>query len=303
MKSEKMTKKKAFAILEIYDPDPTKEFIKKQYRLMALKYHPDKNKSENASADFLRIHSAYEYLTDSHTEKTEDESESVEYMNILQQFLNQIFCEENNKRIILEIIRKVIMACETKSLELLKNISKPILTKVYEIIQNYTEVLHFTEDFIEKVGEILKNKIEKDEYIIMNPLLEDLFNANIYKLSVDDSTFLVPLWHHELVFDNSGSDLIVECFPILPENIRIDENNNIHVSVVYDIHEIWDLSFVAFSIGNQMFSFPKEQLHMKTSQIRILGNQGIPMINLENVYDIEKKSDIYLYIEINSSSS
>ncbi len=41
----------------------SKEDIKKAYRMMAMKYHPDVNPGENARQKFLEIIEAYEYLT------------------------------------------------------------------------------------------------------------------------------------------------------------------------------------------------------------------------------------------------
>ncbi len=41
----------------------TKEEVKKAYRMMAMKYHPDVNPGEDAKKKFLEIIEAYEYLT------------------------------------------------------------------------------------------------------------------------------------------------------------------------------------------------------------------------------------------------
>ena len=41
------------------------DIVKKQYRRKALHYHPDKNKSENSTAEFLLIKEAYHHLSNS----------------------------------------------------------------------------------------------------------------------------------------------------------------------------------------------------------------------------------------------
>ncbi len=45
-------------------PSATKEEIKKAYRLLALKFHPDKNKSSDAHEKFIAINEAYLILYD-----------------------------------------------------------------------------------------------------------------------------------------------------------------------------------------------------------------------------------------------
>jgi len=42
----------------------TEKEVKKAYRQLALKYHPDHNHSNNATQQFINIHEAYEILSD-----------------------------------------------------------------------------------------------------------------------------------------------------------------------------------------------------------------------------------------------
>lgn len=61
-----------YEILNIKE-DATDYEIKKAYRKLALEYHPDKNKSENAHELFIQINLAYETLKDFELRKAYDE--------------------------------------------------------------------------------------------------------------------------------------------------------------------------------------------------------------------------------------
>ncbi len=59
-----MTEHDAYSILELKDGGSFEE-IKKAYRRLALKYHPDRNQgSEVAEEKFKKINNAYEYLSE-----------------------------------------------------------------------------------------------------------------------------------------------------------------------------------------------------------------------------------------------
>jgi DnaJ-class molecular chaperone len=60
-----------YDILEI-DQNATITDIKKSFRLLALKHHPDKNKSNESHQQFLQIVEAYEVLSDENSRRKYD---------------------------------------------------------------------------------------------------------------------------------------------------------------------------------------------------------------------------------------
>ena len=53
-------------------PDATQDQIKKAYKKLAFKHHPDRNKRKNAKSKFQRITEAYAVLSDSKKRKEYD---------------------------------------------------------------------------------------------------------------------------------------------------------------------------------------------------------------------------------------
>lgn len=292
----------------------TEELLKKQYRINALRNHPDKSNAPDATMRFQQINAAYQYLLkDLHfmsidENETDDEGESQDsedinvtnsYASILMSFVKNIVKNDvPNNKIYHIILQKISNTCEKKALEMVEKIDKTVLIKVYEIIQNYRETLHFSTDFINKIKEVINKKIEKDECIILNPTLDDLFENNLYKLCVNGFTYIVPLWHDELVYDNSGNDIYVKCFPLLTENITIDNKNNINVNLSYDIKEILQKEYITFCLGKKEFEIEPRELTVEKTQTVILKGDGISKINTTDIYDVSKKGNVILHITL-----
>lgn len=298
-----MNLKKACNFLDIKDDDEiTKELLKRQYRIQALKYHPDKNKNENASEQFQNIQMAYEYLSENidydYFKNDEDIDQKQNYNTMLFSFFKNIIGEDIQESIYQIILNKISNTCENKAIQIIEKLDKNVLIKICEMIQKYKEVFHFSPYFFNKIEEIVKEKISNDECIILNPLLEDLFENNLFKLKIGEYSYAVPLWHHELIYDNSGRDIYVKCIPILKDNITIDNKNNIIILETFNIIDIWNKKSIEIELGNQNFTIELEKLKMAKHQSIILEKKGISKINTSNIYDISKRADIIINITI-----
>jgi len=288
----------------------TIETIKKQYRTLALKYHPDKNPDLNAVSKFQEINESYEFLmkyrnfidTDSDDPDSEEtENSKYDYKTLLTSFFKQIIVPENRKKIFYGILKKISNTCESNAMDLLSKLDKPALFQIYEIIDKYSDVLHFTEDFIEKIKNMLNEKTKDDERIILNPTIKDLFENNLYKLKINGFTYVVPLWHNELIYDNSGNDVYVKCEPELPENIIIDDKNNMIVSHECNLKDILKEEYLTIMVGPIRYYIKRDTLKIKEKQSVLFSKQGISRINTKNIYDVTNKGDVVINVILKMS--
>jgi len=289
-----MNRERAIQILEIpRGAELTDDVLKKHYRMKALQYHPDKNNEPGAADRFLEIKDAYDYLLGNGCGV---DSTDGSYSTILQMFLNGLWKGEANNRLFSLIIENIVSCCEAKMLDILEKLDNDTLIKIHDVFSKYRNVFHYSEGFLKYVEQVLSNKIKNDNCIILNPFIDDLFDCNLYKITENGYTYIVPLWHHELVYDNSGCDLYVRCNPILPEYISIDEENNIHYFAKYSIVDIFEQETIEISVGLRTFSIFVSRLYIKPLQTVVLSGRGIPRICSDDVYDVSRRGDIHIHI-------
>jgi len=112
----------------------------------------------------------------------------------------------------------------------------------------------------------------------LTPSLNQLLNKNVYYLS--EHNIYIPLWHHEIIFKN----VIININPILPENIIIDNENNIHI-IITNNNTNFELGGISFLIDDCI------------KNMNLLKGRGIPKINMKNIYDYSELSDIILHFK------
>jgi len=272
--------------------------LKHKYRLCALKYHPDKNKSIDATEKFQEINSAYEYLCNQNLQLNESYQQNTSYSDILFTFMSTIIPIDKDTNVIHIILQKIAHLCESKSYDFLDKLDKDTLIKIYDVVKENKDIFHIKDEYITQIKSIISKKIKNDEVIILNPTLEDLFDNNLYRLTLDKNTYIIPLWHHELQYDNNGKDLYVRCNPVLLDDIEIDETNDIHVYKSYKIHEIWGKQDIEIEIGNRVFPIEAYELKFIENQTVFILDSGISRPNVKNIYDISMLSTIYIHVTL-----
>jgi curved DNA-binding protein CbpA len=316
-----MNYKDAFIILEIdldevsYN-DISLEYLKKQYRKLALKNHPDKNNNTTESNEkFKQINEAYNYLKreirhfnqeNTYEENAEHLDENADlnsslYFNILRSFMKTVF-EGKYNEIIINIVNDIITAGKQMSVKVFDDLDKDTTLNIYTFLSNNRTTLHLSQEILNIIRDIVIKKYDNVEVYKLNPSINDLLNNNLYKLHVNNELFLVPLWHNESYFDGSGCEILVICEPELTDGITIDDDNNICIETeISAYHQLPDDilydRFIGIEIGDKEFNIPLSKLFMKREQIYRIKNQGLSKIK-KDIYDISEKTDIIVKINI-----
>jgi hypothetical protein len=304
-----MNYKDAFEILEIdlsvtsYG-DISTEYLKKQYRKLALKHHPDKNGNTfESNEQFKKINEAYNYLKNEgnhlNDEDENNEQDSPLYYDILKGFMKTVF-EGKYNDLMSKIVNDIMVAGKKISVKLFDDLDKDTALNIYTFLSNNRSILHLKQDILDAIREVVVKKYDNVDVYKLNPSITDLLNNNLYKLNINNELFLVPLWHNESYFDGSGCEIIVICEPELPEYISIDDDNNIIVErKIYDYHEIHNIilndGFICVDLGDKEFQIPLSNLYMKKEQTYKIKNAGLSKIK-KDIYDVSEKSDIIVKV-------
>jgi len=314
-----MNYKDAFEILEIdlchvsYN-DISLEYLKKQYRRLALKNHPDKNgNTPESNEKFQKINEAYHYLKreikhfnpedleEESNNSEEDTQDSSLYFNILRSFMKTVF-EGKYNDILSKIVNDIMTTGKKISVKLFDDLDKDTALNIYTFLSNNRSILHLNQEILDNIRDLVVKKYDNVEVYKLNPSIIDLLNNNLYKLYVNDELFLVPLWHNESYFDGSGCEIMVICEPELPNGITIDDDNNICIETELSIYhqlpdDIMSDGFIGIEIGGKDFTIPLSNLYMKREQYYRIKNEGLVKIK-KDIYDVSEKTDIIVKINL-----
>lgn len=285
--------------------------LKKQYRMMSLKYHPDKHMpdiDEIYCNKFKIIAESYQYLytyleeqdgiNSEHNNINNDNDENIDdsYNSLFTGFLSSFF--QKDPILVQNAIQTILNDCHNLSIKTFEKMDRDTAIKLFEFINNYHHILHISSDTVEKIKIIVNDKVVNDNMVILNPLLDDLLLDNVYILHFEDHKYYVPLWHDELYYNHQDNQLVVKCLPELPENISLDNDNNLLITIEYKLDDVIQMDTLDYSLGKEILKIPTRELFLRKTQKYILKGRGISLIDHIDIYNNKHKSDVIFVIQL-----
>jgi len=307
-----MNSQQAYKVLDL-EPGAAYETIRRQYKMLALKYHPDKNKADGAVDKYREIKEAHDVLCDKQSGPHTDDwfskygldktaLGSSTYARAASDFFEMIYNDEQfQRRVFHPLLMRVVGSCEEKAIDLFKKMEKAKARKLYDILILYQDTLHLSADTLAKIHQVIEAHEPLDEsldikdIVVLNPNLDDLLDQSVYKLKQDDGQIVfVPLWHRELEYDG----VFVDCLPTLPDNVELDEYNNIYVKCELKVGDLWDKDGLEVRVGTRTYNLDVGQLRLVSRQTVQVDGHGIPVPNEADIFNVSRLSNIYAHVEI-----
>jgi len=94
----------------------------------------------------------------------------------------------------------------------------------------------------------------------------------------------------------------VQCIPKLDDGVEIDEKNDIHITKQYSLSELWGMPEILIGLGKKTVRVDRERLTLTKHQSIKLVGAGISKMNTSNIYDVSKKSTVYIHVQISDPS-
>lgn len=277
----------------------TNNELKKAYYSHSLTYHPDKNNSENAADKFRDGKLAFEYLKIHKNMPNTEDYNVTSYKKLFSKCMQYLMPElDNDDKFINNTLKILLDSCKSVTLKIIEKMNKERAFQVYNYLTKYKNIFNIDDTLNAEILDIINKKISSDNIIILNPNINDILEDKIYKYSLDNKEYYIPLWHTEVTYDISGNDLILRCIPELEDNLYIDNDNNLHITISASIKDIFIKKRFIFKIGEKTFNISSKELTIQEKQVYTINKGGILIAHYDNLYSTLSRGDIIVYLTL-----
>jgi hypothetical protein len=268
------------------------EMLRKAYLRQALKYHPDKPSGNKEK--FQEIRQAFDYLNENDLHNKPEGKFDTKIEMLLKKCIGFFSPETDlDDKFINTSLKNILINCENISIEIFKNLTFEKSTTLYKYFYQYNEVFQLSPEVLYKMKQIIKEKAESTNILVLKSTIDDLLNNKIYKLEHQEHDYYIPLWHKRF----NINDILVLNEYELPDNIIIKDNNDIWIHKEIPLHTLFHDGDCEIFVGSKAIKIQADTLKItKTPQIKLFKNIGIPCVNKNDIYNFNKKSNVYVEI-------
>lgn len=274
-----------YNILEI-DEYSSKEEIRKQYKKLSLKYHPDKN--NNDSSKFLEIKDAYDILIDDNKRNIYDYQRRFK-------FLKDFNLDEYEINYINSLYEKINNSYEVRFCKILFN---TLPKEFHDQLRNLKESI-FSNDTISK--EIIippkyinVENLEEDYTINLNINFDDCYNLSLKSIIIHTKDCIYYLFlrvFNDIILKNGKHKFKIH-FNIINFNNLYKKGNDLVIVKNINIYELLFKKEYELNLPDStIISFIKNK-----SNIYCLKNKG-----LYKSYDYKVRGNIYIIFNLDYS--
>jgi hypothetical protein len=329
-------------------PPSSMKDLNKRYHILALQHHPDKyvgsneHKETESTEKFKEINEAHKCLREYFYSSTDCEY-NTGYDNILRLFIQTIISKmsssKSNSNSNIDAIQSIIHEIITKGIQsavgVFRSMDKQVMIMIYTILSNNQELFGISREIMDELTTIMEEKTNSDIVIRLNPSLLDMLLDRVYILKEYGHTYYIPLWYSELHFkiapttqvpnenntdtendtdmnkDNVDGEVIVLCDPELPDNVTIDDNNNIYISLDVNICDLFREQVLPVFITDEIktngfiYYIHASDVTLRrdiTQRILLHGCGGIAAMNhtthATDMYKVDKRSNVYANVRL-----
>jgi len=299
--------------------------------------HADAYSSAHATEKFKEINEAHKRLLAYFYPSSHDDTggynaaaaaaaDDTGYDSILQLFIRSILSKVSatagagagagTNDIIQNIIYQIITKGIHSAINIFRSMDKHAILTIYDILSKNQELFGISREIMDELTAIMEERTSQDIVIRLNPSLLDMLLDRVFILNESGHQYYIPLWHSELHYkinaaatatataSASDGEVIVLCDPELPDNVSIDDNNNLYISLDVNMYELFRDQVVPVYINDEIKSHGfVYYLHAcdcslqqdRQQSILLRGSRGgiATMNNNADIYKVNKRANVY----------